>query len=373
MHSGAHSEVSVRPWINEVCAHLGALHMSTQGWIAQHNIGHHTHTGLFGRDPDLYHFGVGSHLGIPGFRINKSSRPLRNSWCMGLIPRAIWWRLGLVFRILMTTFGPSYVYDLMTFFMFGRAFHGIVPYPDVDRRWVVRHFGLRFALLWLVCWYPALRAFLSAATLTWGLFKGSCSLLVPYALHGALYYLNTQLSHVQECCFTHPEDDSGERVGPGRSVRRKEWCIHEIDHTFDYCTSSPWITTFAIGLNNQICHHLFPQVHWGHYPQLSCLLQKVCKKHGVEYRATNSWLKAISMHFDWIYKVNVTEADVYNMPPVRHTTYRTLLWLGGESQQSKSGFDSWYAVQKECYGLNMTKQDCLKPKMWWSSNRQKKD
>ena len=56
MHSGSHSALSKRPWVNRMGAYAGSAHVSALHWYHQHVIGHHCHTNIEGYDPDLTHF-----------------------------------------------------------------------------------------------------------------------------------------------------------------------------------------------------------------------------------------------------------------------------------------------------------------------------
>eukprot|EP01043_Picozoa_sp_COSAG02_P057953 COSAG02_NODE_7128_length_3168_cov_3.176279_4_plen_165_part_01 len=56
MHSGSHSALSKKPWINRAGAYSGSAHVSALHWYHQHVIGHHCHTNIDGYDPDLTHF-----------------------------------------------------------------------------------------------------------------------------------------------------------------------------------------------------------------------------------------------------------------------------------------------------------------------------
>ena len=74
MHDGGHFSLSRSPWVNQAAALLGAAHMSPSTWSQQHTLGHHVHTNVEGRDPDLYHFTFLTRLGLLGFRTSPSSR-----------------------------------------------------------------------------------------------------------------------------------------------------------------------------------------------------------------------------------------------------------------------------------------------------------
>ena len=51
-------------------------------------------------------------------------------------------------------------------------------------------------------------------------------------------------------------------------------------------------------LNYQIEHHLFPSVHFKHYPALSKIVQATCKEFDLPYHHSPSFLSALKKHFD---------------------------------------------------------------------------
>ncbi|CAE8597541.1 unnamed protein product, partial [Polarella glacialis] len=91
MHDGSHFSISSKPWVNRLLAHIGGAHMSLFSWYHQHTIGHHSHTNIPGRDPDLYHFSISADSGLAGFRTSIYSRTLPEKTFRGE-PRSSYWR-----------------------------------------------------------------------------------------------------------------------------------------------------------------------------------------------------------------------------------------------------------------------------------------
>ena len=51
------------------------------------------------------------------------------------------------------------------------------------------------------------------------------------------------------------------------------------------------------GLNMQIEHHLFPGVHYRHYPALSRLVRAACAEFHLPYNTSSSIFEAVAKHY----------------------------------------------------------------------------
>ena len=227
MHDGMHFALSSTPWINVTCAYLGSAHMSITGWISQHVIGHHSHTNLVNADPDLYHFSFLAHAGIPGWRTTKAQRAVEGG--------AWYWRLGLCLRVPFTTAGPSLMWEWANWTVFNQSFLGMVPQtPSLRPARLTLHLVGRLALLAFAFVYPltwwsaegvrqahlylhssevglegaaqtvgtasqtqdelvALRSLRAGQLICLGILKGILFSLLPYAIHGTIFYIFSQV------------------------------------------------------------------------------------------------------------------------------------------------------------------------------------
>lgn len=368
MHDGGHFSLSRRPWINLWCAHIGGAHMSLFAWQHQHTIGHHTYTNLAGKDPDLYHFSIGVDTGTAGFRTSIETRTLPERTWNGL-PRWLWWRIGVLLRIPMTTFGPSVLWDALSLFTadLEHGFLGIVPYPELSVTGLVSHSVGRSLVIWLAIIHPIVVCLLRAD----GWYSGACNagsfVTVPYCVHGCLFYMFSQISHIQHECFkVHVNQDDQELwhhshpfdkikfglqglfgsprpprapIASVESSRRQwivqhglssesEWAVHQVESTMDYAVNSRFWSHVSNGLNLQVVHHLFPQVGWGHYRELSPIIEEVCAEFGVKYAVKSSFGAALVSHFKYLNRVNTEpQASVWVHPPKGQGEYKNvLLW-----------------------------------------------
>lgn len=205
MHDGGHFSLCRRPWLNELFAHIGGAHMSLFSWQHQHTIGHHVHTNISGRDPDLYHFNLGADSGLPGFRTSMQDRTIPKS--SNGTPREHWWRLGLRLRVPLTSFGPSIIWDAMSLMngAFAGAFLGLVAYPiGLSDFEIAMHSIGRCIVIWLAIIHPITVCLVTASGWIYGAIAAVLFVLCPYAIHGCLFYMFSQVSHVQEECHPTP-------------------------------------------------------------------------------------------------------------------------------------------------------------------------
>merc|ERR1711871_1447034 len=82
----------------------------------------------------------------------------------------------------------------------------------------------------------------------------------------------------------------------------------------------------SIGLNLQVVHHIFPQVAWCHYRELSPIIQDVCNEFGVPYSKSPTFWTAMASHYKYLGDIN--EDDSFVDPPERNASRRALAFLG---------------------------------------------
>ena len=235
MHDGGHFSLSRSPAINRLLSHLGAAHMSMFSWSHQHTIGHHSDTNIPGRDPDLYHFVTGMlTMGYPGFRGSVDLRPLPKRsriWWLQCFPRWFVWRCGLLMRMPFASFGPSLLWDVESLLAphFAYAFLGLVPYSPLSAASLAAHSLGRTLVLWLAFVHPTVVCLVVADSWAEGAITAIAFAVVPYSIHGTLFYIFSQVSHIQPSCFVSNGvlDQSGHM--PSEGARLAYHYTHDAD------------------------------------------------------------------------------------------------------------------------------------------------
>ena len=78
MHTGSHYGFSTYPIVNKSIQYIGNFHCQYYIWNTFHIIGHHQHTNIPDKDPDLYHF-LHKEILLPGYKVHKKQILENNS------------------------------------------------------------------------------------------------------------------------------------------------------------------------------------------------------------------------------------------------------------------------------------------------------
>ena len=76
-----------------------------------------------------------------------------------------------------------------------------------------------------------------------------------------------------------------------------DWGTHQVLTSHNYGVDSPLALHLSGGLNMQIEHHLFPSVHYTHYPALRKIVEGACAEFGLPYNTSASVWEAIGKHY----------------------------------------------------------------------------
>jgi len=167
----------------------------------------------------------------------------------------------------------------------------IVPYIEMTKKRVAWHFFGRMIIFYMALVFP-FSAF--------PIYKALPFALVPYILHGIIFYIFSQVSHINDDCFHE------------KHAHSPEWAVHQVTHSHDYSQQSKLWGYLSNSLNNQTVHHLFPQVDSGHYPQLQPILQRTCAEFNIPYNSSVGIADALRKHVKYICRINevYTQTDV---------------------------------------------------------------
>jgi linoleoyl-CoA desaturase len=102
-----------------------------------------------------------------------------------------------------------------------------------------------------------------------------------------------QLAHiVEEASFPQPDLETGRLEA--------SFAEHQLSTTVDFARGNRLLSWYVGGLNFQIEHHLFPRVCHVHYPKIARLVERSCRKAGIEYLSNPSVRVAIASHYRWL-------------------------------------------------------------------------
>jgi linoleoyl-CoA desaturase len=105
---------------------------------------------------------------------------------------------------------------------------------------------------------------------------------------------------VLQISVNHEVPETQSKVVPGAPI---DWGRHQVLTSHNFGVRSIAALHLSGGLNMQIEHHLFPGVHYSHYPALSRIVREACAEFGLPYNTSRSLWEAVAKHYE-ILRVN---------------------------------------------------------------------
>lgn len=308
LHSGSHYALFRSVRLNLGLAYtLGMLHHNPSTWFRQHVVGHHVVTNLDGRDPDMHHFAILSYwLRVVGWRLSAAD-PHGRAWS------APWW-LAMPVCMLLTGIGPLLIetVDLLV--------TGTLISWWLAPQYVGAGNPSALSRLERAC-AAAQWAVVVGAIIVVGWWYGALHALTPFFVHSYLYYMFSQVSHVNESSAASDADAATKQVTSFQAFVPRQrtsggcssgmlgewaaWQFHASRGDWGFSRDS-WLENMikpaiSIGLNLQAVHHIFPNIHWAHYPAIYPI---VCEVLGEPQVAAKSYAQAFKNHLRFIHKMN---------------------------------------------------------------------
>ena len=75
------------------------------------------------------------------------------------------------------------------------------------------------------------------------------------------------------------------------------WIEHQIRTTGNFNTNSFFALHFFGGFNHHLTHHLFPNIPYSLYPQITPLLQKYCLQNNLPFVSYSNLSQCVKSHF----------------------------------------------------------------------------
>ncbi len=242
-----------------------------ESWRTGHNVKHHGHTNVTGRDPDI-HFGpvrLTEHtpwnrghrfqLWIALFHIFPNFTMGMNTHFTGLSD--LWWGNGRGSLDVLKDRSPASVR---------------LAYWKTFRKWIP-YYAYEYVL------FPAL-----AGPMFWKVLLGNWLSEVMRDVYSACTIF---CGHVGSGVKAYPEGD--------RASSRGAWYARQVEATNDFGVRWWWVSVLCGGLDLQIEHHLFPRLAPQRLREVAPLVRRTCKEHGVAYR-TAPWGKVLRDALSWI-------------------------------------------------------------------------
>jgi fatty acid desaturase len=261
-HDGLHFSLSPDWRVNAILPYMFPFGMSSPWlWYHQHIIGHHVHTNVGHRDPDLGH----------GRQLMRDHESIE--WNRMHLKQASLGRIALLWGM-SVTIALQIWNDLRCNAKL--SYNNAVTYAKLPTMRLVAHvlgrvFFVASRFVWPFFMFPAGKA------LIWVIF--------PSATFGWMFMLNTQVNHLTESCCSYSSPN---------------FWKHQVATAQNFGAESTWCFWLSGGLNYQIEHHLFPSINHCHLPYLAPKVKDVCMQHGVPYNEATGYVDAWKSHIKHI-------------------------------------------------------------------------
>jgi linoleoyl-CoA desaturase len=122
--------------------------------------------------------------------------------------------------------------------------------------------------------------------------------VLMHTLPGLLIALTFQVTHISEgLAFPTLRAD-------GRVEGSRAW--HNMASNSDLLPSSRLLCWLTGGINVHLTHHLFPEVHSSHLPDLAPIVEQVAREYGVPYQKHETLLSALALHVRWLQRLSLS-------------------------------------------------------------------
>jgi linoleoyl-CoA desaturase len=243
---------------------------SSYMWSIMHNVAHHTYTNIIEHDEDLHP--------VPLLRLSPDAEllPMHKNqywYCFLLYPVAtLSWILRKDFVKVKENTVANYnnrqhpknkLVELFAFKFVHYAVFILLPFVVID------------APFWqkMIC-------FLSA-----------------HAVAGFYLAIIFMLAHAVEKVDFPKVDEAG--------MTENNWFIHQMKTTANFAVDSKLAAFISGGLNQQVEHHLFPNICSTHYPALAKIVRQTANEYDVPYLEYPSFWQALKSHARFMKNLSV--------------------------------------------------------------------
>jgi fatty acid desaturase len=267
-HDAGHFALCSSPLANELLALLSApLMYHTSHWYLQHNVSHHGHTNVLGKDIDLSHF-------APWARLTRAA-----PWSVLHSAQVL---------VMALAFGTACIAETLVFpwlapckkRQLGEASHVHARTRAAGALQLLAS----FAVLLLPLLHMPLRAGLLFA-------------LYPYVVTSLLFMCITQISHVQAAA-----------QAAAQAAPHPHWARAQVAASLDYAQGSRLVTYLTGGLNAQGLHHCLPFLSSSRFVDFYPQYRAVCARHGVVIKETPGFFTSLALFWGHIADLSCKDA-----------------------------------------------------------------
>lgn len=264
MHDANHGSLPFSKRGNELISWIGSLvaaNMAT--WRIQHNMLHHTHTNVYGKDRDLEADGLLRFHPEEKFKKMHRFQVWYATFLYGLL--TLNWSLAKDFKQLVQ-FDKLGLLEKAGYSR-SRAWFEVIAVK-------IMYFSIWFGLPWIF----------APTGIAWSIL----GFVLFHFISGVVLSYVFQMAHVMEGV----EQDFDEAA-----VRGDERFAHQLQTSANFSMKSRLVTWLVGGLNHQIEHHLFPGIYHGYLPKLAPIVRRMAADNGWPYNDLGSFADGLKGHF----------------------------------------------------------------------------
>jgi linoleoyl-CoA desaturase len=275
-HDSIHGSYSKNKTVNRLLNLTFDLNgASSYMWSLMHNVAHHTYTNIVNHDEDIHP--------APIIRVSPEAEylPIHKNqywYCFFLYPLA--------------TISWAFKKDYSKFFNNTVANYNNRKHPKSEL----------FALFFFKFLHYTLFIIIPFVVIDAAIWQKIVGYLLCNFVAGMYLALIFMLAHAVEKVEFPTQDETG--------MTENNWFIHQLKTTANFATDSKIAAFLSGGLNQQVEHHLFPNICSTHYPAIANIVRTTAKEFNVDYHEYPTFWEALKSHARFMKKMSINPASL---------------------------------------------------------------
>jgi len=131
-------------------------------------------------------------------------------------------------------------------------------------------------------------------------------ILLPFLSNGVnlksisafiIVYFSMSFVLVFEIVVNHEIPEVVDAIKETHAALPMDWGVYQVLTSHNFSSNSLFWLHLSGGLNMQIEHHLFPTIHYIHYPAIRKIILDACKEFNIPYHESNNLIEGLVKHY----------------------------------------------------------------------------
>ena len=269
-HDAIHGAYSNKTWVNKLLSLTFDMNgASSYMWHFMHNTAHHTYTNVSEYDGDL-------EL-LPIIRLSPNQE-LKAIHKYQHIFSYSFYGLATLFWVFLKDYKKFFENKV-----------GNYNNRKIKASAAIRLFLYKFVYYFMFIGVPLLTSYKGfGLEFLW-------SFLIMHFVAGVTVAVIFMLAHVVEITHFPIPDQNGSL--------ENSWAVHQLYTTANFAADSPLAAFITGGLNQQVEHHLFPNICSIHYPKLAPIIRETAHEFGIPYLEYPTFVESFRSHVRFLKRV----------------------------------------------------------------------